>query len=160
MWYYIGIDPGESVGLAAFRGAELLKVMQASPDVVIAELASILSRREHLDNFTYIGCERFVSLPRKGYHTNQPATQTVIGRVSQLVGAYANLELLLQSPADARHLMSDQKMRELGVWITPKRVGQRDANDANMAVRHAMLVMMTHNRNDYKALLNLASTQA
>jgi hypothetical protein len=156
--YYIGIDPGKSVGLAVFHGIEMFKVTQATADVVLKELSEVLSSREPIDSYAYIGCERFVSLPRKGYHTNQPDTQTVIGQVTQLVSSHDNLEFSLQSPTDARHLMSAKRMRELRLWITPKQVGQRDANDANMAVRHAMLAMMLHNRNDFKALLATTAT--
>lgn len=44
--------------------------------------------------------------------------------------------IVWQTPAQAKGLISDAVLKNLGAWPTGKTVGQKDANDARDALRH------------------------
>jgi hypothetical protein len=157
----VGVDPGDSTGVAIFDGAQLMHTFQGTPHDGLTLVKLILDRAGPDDEVT-IGVERFTQ-GRRVAHSHQPVAQQVIGAVQHIVSecnqrrelnnVHTQVTLLQQGPADAWAVASNELLRKLGLWQTKKDVAQADAVDANMAVRHALLVMAKRHARLFDALL-------
>ena len=139
MTYFIGIDPGLSTGIAVFRNSGLVDVFQGERSEALRFLRYYEGHRPSSES-AYVGCERYTHTTQRVY-THQPDTPQLIGAVQYLYSD-TSVEIHMQSPSDARRVMTDRRIRSLGLWITPKKVEQADADDVRMAVRHALLCML------------------
>lgn len=141
--FAIGIDPGDSTGLAVIRGDGVrLHHEQGSPSILddfILRFPFLLYPGQDV----LVGCERFVITSETARHTAQPTALEVIGVVKQLC-RLNDWPLHLQQPANAKRLVTNDLLRKLGLWLTGRDVGRPDANDANDATRHALLVLAHH----------------
>lgn len=145
----IGIDPGKSCGLTVFYDARLAFIWQGSHE----RLRDVLTNQLHhavrvigtQTRSICIAVERYVQLRGRHGRTPQNDALEVIGYVVALAADW-NVEASLQSPADARALAPDAVLRQLGVYATGVDVNCPDADDVNMATRHALLHMaIKHN---------------
>lgn len=155
VFFYVGVDPGDSTGVAAFREHELIWVAQDEPTKMLDGIEVLLTHATAANEVVAVGCERFVSRP--GHHTHQPTAQRVIGAVERLTDGYGQL-FYLQGPADAHAIASNDDLRKMGLFQRRSDVDQRDAMDANMAVRHALLVMSRHSATTFERVLNARPT--
>jgi hypothetical protein len=149
--YIIGVDPGDSTGVAIFKDTQLLHVFQGEPDRAATLVELILSRAIDEDRVTFV-CERFTNARSARVTTHQPTAQRVIGVMQHLAETYS-YTLELQGPADAHAIMTNPMLRDLKLLQRARDVGQPDANDVNMAVRHALLAMSKHHATLFESLL-------
>jgi hypothetical protein len=104
------------------------------------------------DDRAKIAIERFTSNQRHTSH--QPVAQQVIGAVETVAGRYG-VPVVQQGAADARGLTPDGDLRSHGLWVTGGDVGRPDANDANMAIRHALLLLAGEHATWFESLLGV-----
>lgn len=141
MTYVVGVDPGSSSGLVALHDGVRCALYQGKPPGMLVMLESLLKRAQREDEHIVIACERFVLVGPTG-HTHQPIAQQVIGQVHALADAYA-CDVVMQSPGDAKKMVTNDLLDRLGLFVRRADVNQRDANDANDASRHAVLLLGT-----------------
>jgi hypothetical protein len=138
--YAIGVDPGASTGVLVLRGDGLVvHRQQGTPSQVLDDFTVRLPFLCFASSDVIVGCERYVQ-DQTNHKTAQPAPLQVIGVVAQLARTYG-WRFHLQAPADAKALVSNTMLKQLGLWSTGRDVEQRDANDVNDAARHALTVL-------------------
>jgi hypothetical protein len=134
----IGIDPGDSTGIAIFEDAELTFTYQGPPKDALRVFQARLIHYE--DDDVLIACERYIQQQGHGAMSHQPTAQQVVGKVQQIAESYGHVATL-QAPSDAKHIVTQYQLKKAGLHIKPSAVDSPDANDVNMAVRHALLAM-------------------
>jgi hypothetical protein len=138
--YAVGVDPGVSTGLFILRGDGFVTHrQQGTPSQVLDDFALRFPFLCVGAVDVLVGCERYVE-DRANAKTAQTAPLQVIGVVAQLARLH-QWAFHLQAPADAKTLVSNNVLRDLGLYTTPREVEQRDANDVNDAARHAITVL-------------------
>jgi hypothetical protein len=143
----IGVDPGLSTGVSVLAGRCRQSVFQGPVDKAVDYLRSQLATFVPMDaddgSPRYVritvACERFQSSGRAAL-TVQPSVLAMAHSAEHLAGEFG-VRFLLQSPADAKRIAPDALLRRSGLWTLPGEVGRKDANDANDATRHAVLVL-------------------
>lgn len=144
----IGIDPGKSVGVAALYVDEKTNhvlrslVYQGDADRALELMEDLISASP--GTIVEIACESYHLLPGGGRKTAQPDALSFIGRMKQHFGNRHDVTIKMQAPSDARRLLTNEMMRKLQLWVLPSEVNQRDADDANSAMRHALLLLARH----------------
>jgi hypothetical protein len=150
MTVIIGVDPGESMGVAALMNGVLIGATQGTAQEGLIAVELLLdrfrnveptygSRKIEPDTDVIVAMERFVSQTRQ-VHSHQPVAQQMVGAVTLLAEQYG-ARVVMQGPADARFCANNHLLRKLGMFQTRGTVDQQDANDANMAIRHALLCL-------------------
>jgi hypothetical protein len=163
----IGCDPGKSFGVAALIVLEtsitcpmlLVAAFQGTPEKALDCIQAIMSSHRVIyetnklpHDDIVLAIERFIVTPGAGRRAGASDTSPLVGRVTQLAGEYPEATVALQTSADAARGFPNALLRRLGVYSKPSEVGQRDANDVNSAVRHALLWIM-RNRADFMEVL-------
>jgi hypothetical protein len=151
--YVIGVDPGDSVGLALFIDGGFVFAKQGPPRELLPALEVMLGNGCRDSNRATIAVERFT--PGRRVTTHQPAAQQVIGAVTR-AGELYGARVVLQGAADAHGIASNELLRTLGLWQTGTDVDQPDANDANMAIRHALLTLAREHATQFERLIKHA----
>lgn len=148
--WVIGVDPGKSSGIFALRDGRRHLAYQGTTDFFLV-LEGLLQEaaRELAD--VLVAMERFNQGSRR--HTHQADAQRAIGTVLALAARYG-APVVLQSPADAKAFMSNDRLRELDLWVVPAEVDAPDADDVRDAARHALLCLATHRAQTYVALVD------
>lgn len=164
----IGVDPGLSAGVAVLVNGHLAYTFQGPPDLAVDRIETTLkSSVDYPDCPVVIACEMYTQTGR-GAMTHQPEAQQMIGVLARLAGRYG-AKIELQAPADARRMAPDALLKHLGLWVTPKDlppyrtpdgpVRPPDADDARMAMRHAVLHLARRYNTVYDRLLRNADAQ-
>lgn len=151
----VGVDPGDSTGVAIFKDGEFVSAHQGPPGDMITLVEFIVKKVAGNDSCC-VAVERFVQGGRVA-HSHQPVAQQVVGAVVSLCEKYG-IPTTMQGPADARAVASNDTLRAMGLWQTKNDVDRQDANDANSAVRHALLYMAGHYATDFIKLRQRAGT--
>jgi hypothetical protein len=151
----IGIDPGDSMGVAALKDGELIAAFQGPPGDGIIMLELLLDRYPTDDNSITVACERFTPASRIVSH--QPVAQQVIGVVESVCHKYG-VSYYSQGPADAHAIATNELLKRLGLYRTKNDVGQSDANDINMAIKHALLVLAKLHATVFDQMIKNANT--
>jgi hypothetical protein len=153
----IGIDPGQSTGLVALRDGQLFGVRQGDWRSVMVTLRGLLhaAREDGVD--AVIAIERFATTNRPGRRTTQPLATQICGAVDLLADVYG-ASVTRQSPADAKKLTTNTDLRNMGLWVRQTDVDRPDANDANDAMRHALLYLATYRATLYQKLRDRTDT--
>lgn len=155
--WIIGLDPGESTGLLGLRvdrdHVDVFLRYQGVPPDALHQLEKVVRDVNVWNEPTLIAAERFTTTDRTGKRSSQPTPQRVLGAAEQLTYAYTNVEFILQQPADAKKLASNDRLRELGFYTRADLVGRPDANDVNDAARHALLALAHRRAAIFDALL-------
>lgn len=137
--YVLSVDPGKATGIALFSlepGAE--PFLMLSVEVQQEEYANVLRRilwdptiRHHLD----VVCERFTINSQTVKNSQSPFSLEQIGILKQcLLDAGRPVDdIYFQSPADAKAMFDNKKLKKLEYW---HRGGEGHALDA---IRHALL---------------------
>lgn len=157
----IGVDPGTSCGLAVFEGIKLIHAWQGPVTEALTLLELIISRAAS-DDVVMVACERY-TIMQHGPKSHQPHALRVVGAVQRIVerdnhlramnNDQAPIGFVLQGPAEARAIVTDLTLRRLSLWQTATTVNQPDANDVNMAIRHALLALSRNNATLFDELL-------
>lgn len=160
--HIVGIDPGNSTGVVVLyvppTSHELppvisTLVLQGDPSDVLGTLADRLQALVDTDKalhsakglpdvrFVEIAfmVERYVNHGGGGKRTQQSTAQHVIGQIKLLAEQLGNSQVIEQAPGDVKAFAPNAHLRALGLHTRPTEVNQRDANDANDAMRHALM---------------------
>lgn len=157
----IGVDPGESCGVAVLEGDKLIHVWQGSEHDALTLVELIISRAASED-VVMVACERY-TIMQHGPKSHQPHALKMVGALQRIVerdnalramnNDQAPIGFVLQGPAEAHAIVTDTTLRRLGWWQTGGTVDQRDAKDVNMAIRHALLSLSRNYATLFDALL-------
>lgn len=156
--HIIGVDPGDSAGVAIITDDDdllgvprLFHVFQGTPSDALT-LVELMIARGYDDEDVTVVCERFVSMRSRRGRTHQPTAQRMGGAIEH-VAQHHGVRFVYQNPSDAWAVASNDLLQRLGMLQTGQSIGQRDADDANMAVRHALLYLAQHRATRFDALL-------
>jgi len=141
-YYVLAVDPGKATGIALFSREEGSDpVLEWSKEVQAEEFAeavrSVLwapEKRGHLD----IVCERFIINAQTVRNSQAPYSLEQIGILKQCLldsGRPMN-DIYFQSPADAKSMFDNPKLKKLGYWHVG---GEGHALDA---IRHGLLKLV------------------
>lgn len=153
------VDPGKSVGVAALFNSNRYRVHQVRLDqpggreLLDAHLDELFTIATARDYKLLVGCEQFIVNRRTARLSQQNDATQVIGRVQ----AMSPVDVEMQTAANAGSFVSNARLRQLGLWVTPADVGQPDADDANSAMRHAILLLARKSARNYQQLVYRAS---
>jgi len=150
--YVVGVDPGPSTGIFVLRNGARFAVYQGPHEGAISSLASLLATFKLAGAHVHLACERYVSSSEPG-RTHQAVPQQVVGQVMALAVRF-NFAIEIQTPADAKRAAPNALLRRLGFYVTRGDVDRPDANDANDAARHAVLLLMTCYASVFERLLS------
>jgi hypothetical protein len=151
--FAVGVDPGPSTGLSIIRGDGVrVHIQQGSPSAVLDDFSIRFPFLCAPGADVLVGCERFVVTEQTARNSSQPVPLQVIGIVEQLARLH-DWTFKLQSPSDAKHFVHNDVLRNAGLWVTGRDVEQHDANDANDATRHALMVLATHRATMFDQIL-------
>jgi len=129
--HVIAIDPGKTTGFAYWYGSEV--VADQEPDQV--EFCTRLERYLEIRCPGVVVIERFVINVKTVGNSQAPWSLELIG-VARYLAAKHNCEFVIQTPADAKRFMSDERLKNLGWW-------QKGKVHANDALRHLGLYLVT-----------------
>lgn len=143
--YVIGVDPGDSTGVAILREGQLFLVSQDEPAAATRLLETTLAHlrsaaRQAAGDEVAVFVERYIGASRRAA-TRQTTAQEVIGEVRAICRQYG-VAFTQQGAADAWACANNEQLRALGWYQRGRDVDRPDANDANMAIRHALLGLM------------------
>ena len=137
--YVLAVDPGKATGLALFsREGDSEPILVWSKEVQQEEFAEVVRSvlwdptiRYHLD----VVCERFTINSNTVKNSQSPYSLEQIGILKQLLldNGRPIDDIYFQSPADAKAMFDNPKLKKLGYW---HRGGEGHALDA---IRHALL---------------------
>lgn len=147
----IGVDPGDSTGVAILKDTTLWHTFQGTPEDGITLVELTIGRFHGTEDSVALACERYVSMSRRG-RTHQPTAQRA-GGVLEHMARQHEIPFRWQGPADAWAIASNDRLKLLGMLQTPEDVQQPDAQDVNMAVRHALLYLSNTHATVFHQLL-------
>ena len=152
----IGVDPGTSMGILALKlhntYAERIHFLQTDVSTAVNWLESTLRASDESPESILIACERYTVTPETGKRTQQPTALQAIGSVKIFAERF-NARLVMQPPADAKKLATNEMLKRLDFYTTPKEVNLPDANDVNDAGRHATLALARFKASIFDAML-------
>lgn len=137
----LGIDAGESTGLAVVgfepNGTALWHLEQFAGDVTqtMHRVAAIIRAMD----VGVVVAEQFNLRPGNQFVADL-STVYRNGALEYMLAVHFGMDPVWQTPAQAKGLVSDTVLKRFGpdFWPTGKTVGQKDANDARDALRHAI----------------------
>lgn len=160
--YVAGLDPGSSTGLHVLRLIPECKTAvtvlryQGPPAEALHRLESLVREVALWHEDVLIAGERYTVTAETGKRSAQPTPLKVLGQAEQLTYQYANVEFILQTPADAKKLASNERLRDLRFYTRASDVNRPDANDVNDAARHALLALARRRASIFDELLRAA----
>lgn len=140
--YVLAVDPGKATGVALFSyqtGSE--PVLEWSKEVEADEFAEVIrgvlwapEKKQHLT----VVCERFIINSQTVKNSQAPFSLEQIGILKQclLDSGRPMDDIYFQSPADAKAMFDNPKLKKLGYW----HVG--GAGHALDAIRHGLLKLV------------------
>ena len=135
----LAIDPGKATGMALFslqEGSE--PVLEWSKEVQQDEYAEPIREVLAANKDTVVVCERFTINAQTVRNAQAPYSLEQIGILKQClmdVGRPAD-DIFFQSPADAKAMFTNEKLKKLEYW---HRGGEGHALDA---IRHGLLKLV------------------
>lgn len=160
--YVAGLDPGNSTGLHVLRlipeyqTAVTVLRYQGPPAEALHRLESLVREVALWNEDVLVAGERYTVTAETGKRSAQPTPLKVLGQAEALTYSYTNVEFILQTPADAKKLMSNERLRDVGFYTHPSDVNRPDANDVNDAARHALLALARRKASIFDELLRAA----
>lgn len=130
----LALDPGKTTGVATYdlRTGEF-ESSQLDYDGVCQLMMKVASEAPHID----LVSEDFVITVQTAKNTQATWSLELIGVARMVSRMYGGQDLILQMPANAKRMMSDDMLKLIG-WHKP---GQGHANDA---ARHLGLYLLSH----------------
>jgi len=140
---FISIDPGMSTGWAIWEQVEpwepfhRVNVAQSPGGLPGFLAADVFNRRRSLD---WVVCERFIPDGRaSGLEQFEPL------RIEGFIEGCFKGAIRWQRNAEMSGV-SDRLLKQHGLWLTGKDVGQPDANDAISATKHGLAYLKARHR--------------
>ena len=142
--YVLSVDPGKATGLAYFcfeKGQEpkMLWSKEVQFDTYAEPIREVMSYDYvNNDSALHIVCERFTINAQTTKNSQAPFSLEEIGVLKQIMldSGYSVDDLIFQSPADAKAMFDNPKLKKLELW---HRGGEGHALDA---IRHGALYMV------------------
>lgn len=137
----LGIDAGESTGLAVVdftQGGTYASYVGQFTDGLVDTVSDIINATvSFIPDVVVI--EQFDLRPGNKFLANL-STVYRNGALEYALATEVGTDPVWQTPAQAKGLVSDAVLKRLGdrFWPTGKDVGQKDADDARDALRHAI----------------------
>lgn len=141
-YYVLAVDPGKATGMALFSHQEGSEpVLEWSKEVQADQFAEVVrgvlwapEKRQHLD----VVCERFIINAQTVRNSQAPFSLEQIGILKQclLDSGRPMDDIYFQSPADAKAMFDNPKLKKLGYWHVG---GEGHALDA---IRHGLLKLV------------------
>lgn len=135
----VGVDPGESCGLAVLKDGSKQTVMQASPDDVIELIALLIAGYKKFNDVRIrVACEKYVITPSSGRKSGGQTLQAKITGAVERDCARYDVPFHEQPMSSVKKMVTNANLKKLGLYVTPSEVNRPDADDANDAMRHAV----------------------
>lgn len=131
--HVIAVDPGKTTGYATW-GSGVLKADQDEDVLNFAHRLDIWLDVAKSDGV--VVCERFIINVNTVGNTQAPWSLELIG-ICRYLAAKHRAPFVLQTPADAKQFMKDERLKKLEWW-------QKGKPHANDALRHLGLYLVTH----------------
>lgn len=128
----LGVDPGGTTGLCVLSVEADRCIVEWSGQFEQEEAGQWIETWIHLNRVDAVAIERYTIAGRTLTRSRQTAALELIG-VTKFLGWKHDVLVELQSPADAKNVWTDKRLREHGLQVNG--VHARDA------LRHAALLM-------------------
>jgi hypothetical protein len=153
----IGVDPGLSTGVGEILGdgPEIIRglIFQGPPKEALIVLNQRLQLHADMGHQVIIACESFRQSGRAPLTVQPEATETAV-RVSAIAEA-RGVRYVTQPPGDAKRVAPNALLQGTGLWVLPREVNQKDADDVNDGIRHAVLAMSRYKATMFDRLMVL-----
>lgn len=153
--YVIGVDGGESTGISVLRDVKLFAVYQGDWCDALEWLDDVVNKLTEPDFGAFdvaLAAERFTHGAGAVRGSSQPRAGRVYAAVEDLARRH-RIEFSGQGPAEAKRIAPNALLRTTGLYVTGRRLGTPDANDANDATRHAVLFLARRRASVFARLL-------
>jgi hypothetical protein len=155
----LGIDPGLSTGIGEILkdGPDILRgmIFQGEPKHALKILDGRLQHHASKGNQVIIACELFRQSGRAPLTVQPEATETAV--LVRNMAEIRGVRFVGQPPGDAKRVCSNTLLQASGLWVLPSEVGQKDADDVNDGLRHAVLAMSRYRATMFDQLMALAA---
>jgi len=149
----IGVDPGLSTGLAMIKNEQRLAAAQGSPKEMLRIYRAALNAWCNLPDLTVqVAVERFIITDQTARHSQQSTALEVFGAI-KTTAEHLGYPISVQAASDAKRIASNELLRCLGLWTSPRAVACPDANDVNDAMRHILLLLACQHATRFDELL-------
>lgn len=134
----IAIDPGVNTGIVVARVKEEVEILHFDQFICATHVETAHRIKQVLDTYpgAVIVAEQFDLRPGNKFSADLTPVR-VNAILDWLVG-----DILYQTPAQAKGLVKDAVLKNLGWWLTGKDVGYKDANDVRDAFRHLVYYLV------------------
>jgi len=146
-----GVDGGLSTGLAELRDGRKIFVMQDEPARVLTRLAERITLCTEAGHTILVAYELFRQSGRAVHSAQPEALETAVR--AQTIAMAHGCQVVAQTPGEAKRIASTAFLKGTGLWTLPGEVGQEDANDANDAMRHAILALARNYATQFDILM-------
>lgn len=140
----ITIDPGVSTGLVVARVEEEVEILHFDQFICSTHVETARRIKQVLDTYpdAVIVAEQFDLRP-----SNKFSADLTPVKVNAVLDWLVD-DVHYQTPAQAKGLVKDSVLKNLGWWLTGKDVSYKDANDVRDAFRHLVyyLVHQMHHK--------------
>lgn len=135
-WVSADVDPDGEVTIREFRQY----VFDST-----AHAARCLASIAILEDVDVLVIERFDLRPGNKFQADLSPVEVRAGIETILLDRDCGCEIVLQTPAQAKGLVKNENLKNLGWYPTGKDVGCKDANDVRDAFRH-LVYYLRHNK--------------
>lgn len=134
----IAIDPGVNTGIVVARVEEEVEILHFDQFICSTHVETVELIKQVLDAYpgAVIVAEQFDLRP--GNKFSADLTPVKVNAILD----YLVDDIHYQTPAQAKGLVKDAALKNLGWWLTGKDVGYKDANDVRDAFRHLVYYLV------------------
>lgn len=141
----IAIDPGVNTGLVVARVGEEVEILRFDQFICATHVETAHRIKQVLDTYpgATIVAEQFDLRPGNKFSADLTPV-----RVNAVLDWLVD-DIHYQTPAQAKGLVKDATLKNLGWWLTGKDVGYKDANDVRDAFRHLVYYLVHEMRHKW-----------
>jgi hypothetical protein len=141
----IAIDPGVNTGIVVAHVEEEVEILYFEQFICATHVETAQHIKQVLDAYpgAVIVAEQFDLRP--GNKFSADLTPVKVNAILD----YLVDDIHYQTPAQAKGLVKDATLKNLGWWLTGKDVGYKDANDVRDAFRHLVYYLVHEMRNKW-----------
>ena len=134
----IAIDPGVNTGLVVARVEEEVEILHFDQFICSTHTETAELIKHYLDEYpqAIVVAEQFDLRP-----SNRFTADLTPVKVNAILDWFVD-DIHYQTPAQAKGLVKDATLKNLGWWLTGKDVDYKDANDVRDAFRHLVYYLV------------------